>query len=241
MKRLKSFFQQLWRDERGQAPEILRLLGGVLGSILGQDEEVTPQPLPPLFPEGQQALADWLFSGFFQKPGGGFDLYKLKTALSPEAAQTAMGEIPGLNIGPSGDIDGMPLFPSLSGTRLPEVFNNWQPWDSGTMYMADYLYNKNPVGTPDPGLQSMMQWGGTGGPGNQAMSLAMQYGAPSQAGQYVANMAQFGVSSEGAGRPLADLAYGRPTGAAQYLTPFLNQQRNNYIPAPIPQRDARMR
>ena len=73
------------------------------------------------------------------------------------------------------------------------------------------------------------------------MSLAMQYGAPSQAGQYASNMAQFGVSSEGAGRPLADLAYGRPTGAAAHLMPFLNQQRNPYIPAPIPQRDVRLR
>ena len=133
----------------------------------------------------------------------------------------------------------MPLFPSLSQTRLPEVFGNWQPWDSGTQYMADYLYNRNPAGTPDPNLANMVQWGGTGGPGNQAMSQAMQYGAPSQAGQYAANMAQFGVPSEGAGRPLADLAYGKPTGAAAHLLPFLRQQRNPYIPAPIPRRDVR--
>jgi len=46
----------------------------------------------------------------------------------------------------------------------------------------------------------MMRYGGTGGPGNQAMLLPMQYGAPSQAGHYAANMAQFGTSSEGAGR-----------------------------------------
>ena len=225
--------------------EAIPPLAGFLGSIFGQDKEVTPKSLPPLFPEGQQALADWLFSGFFQKPGGGFDLYKLPTPISPEAGQAAQREIPGLNLGQGGagtmDIMGMPLFPSIGGTRLPEVFANWQPWDAGTQYMADYLYNKNPVGTPDPDLAKMVQWGGTGGPGNQAMSLAMQYGAPSQAGQYASNMAQFGVSSEGAGRPLQDLAYGRPTAAAAHLMPFLNQQRNPYIPAPIPQRDVRMR
>ena len=63
--------------------EAIPPLAGLLGNIFGRDKPVTPKPLPPLFPEGQQALADWLFSWFFTKPGGGTDLYKLPTPISP--------------------------------------------------------------------------------------------------------------------------------------------------------------
>ena len=105
--------------------------------------------------------------------------------------------------------------------------------------MAQRLQSAPFQGAPDPNLANMMRYGGTGGPGNQAMSLMAQFGTPGPRG--AANMEQFGVASEGSGRPLADLAYGRSTGAAQYLTPFLNQQRNPYMPPPIPQRDVRLR
>lgn len=199
-------------------PAILGAVGGLFG---GRGQEINPQPLPPLFPQGQQAFGDWLFSGFFQKPGGGFDLFRLQNPISIPGGQQMMQDIPGLqmsNLGNRFDIQGFPLFPSMSQTRLPEVFGNWQPWDAGTQYLADYLYNKNPIGTPDPRLAQAMQWGGFGGPGHQSMNLLREYGAPSQAGQYVANMAQFGVPSEGIGN---------------LMMPFARGQRTTYAPPPI--------
>ena len=59
---------------------------------------------------------------------------------------------------------------------------------------------------------------------NQALTDMMMYGAAGPAGQYASNLAQFGVASEGSGRPLADLAYGYATGPATYLAPFLKAQ-----------------
>lgn len=87
-------------------------------------------------------------------------------------------------------------------------------------------------------LSNMYQYGGTGGYGNQGMSYAMQYGAPSQAGQYAANMAQFGVSSEGAGRALANRAYGQQTPSMSYLQPFMGlaSKAVNYASPSIPTR-----
>lgn len=113
------------------------------------------------------------------------------------------------------------LSPSTSATRLPEVWNSWQPWDAGTQYLAQMLTGGLGIGKTPPNLQNMMQWGGTGGPGNNAMSMMMQYGTPSQAGQFASNLAQFGGSSSQTARPLNDLAYGRMSGPAAYLAPFL--------------------
>ncbi len=146
------------------------------------------------------------------------------------------------------------LSPDTSQTMLPNVWNNWQPWNAGTSYIADTLgNNKLGIGQPNPILQNMMQYGGAGGPGNNAMNNAMLFGAPSQAGQYASNLAQFGVSGqragmglanqtdygisgEGAGRPLANLAYGINTsGPGSYLTPFLTGQGYpGYRTPPIP-------
>ena len=38
MKHLKSFFQELWHDERGQATDIPGILAGLFGSLFGQDK-----------------------------------------------------------------------------------------------------------------------------------------------------------------------------------------------------------
>lgn len=116
--------------------------------------------------------------------------------------------------------------PDINQTILPNVYGSWAPWMAGESWQATQLAKNPAVSSPmsytDPNVKSMIQWGGTGGPGNKAMSLMMQYGAPSQAGQYMANMAQSGISSTGAGQPLADLAYGRQSSPAlAYLQPFM--------------------
>lgn len=87
-------------------------------------------------------------------------------------------------------------------------------------------------GAPGAAMDQIRQWGGSGSRGLPAMALAMEYGAPSQAGQYTANQAQFGVSSEGAGRALANRAYGGQTAATNYLMPFLNAPKSAPYQAP---------
>lgn len=169
--------------------------------------EILPQNVPPLFgDEFKNRFASWLFNKFFATDDWGENW-----------------AYPGQ------------LTPDISQTRLPDVYSNWQPWDGGTQFLADYITNGSGIGQQDPIAAQIMRWGGPQGPGTDAMSLMMQYGAPSQAGQYVGNLAQFGISSTGAGQPLADLAYGRPTGSAQYLTPFLTSQASSYRAPDIPQ------
>jgi hypothetical protein len=170
---------------------------GLAGSVFGGgQDEVTPQQLPSQWPDLTYGMGRFL-SNQFNSSSGEPTLY----GVTPFPGQ---------------------LSPNVNQTILPNVYGNWQPWNAGNMYMADILANKNPVGTEDPRLANMMKWGGTGGPGNNAMSLAMQYGAPSQAGQYVANLAQFGAGSQG---------------MANLMQPFLSGQGGvNYRPPPIPTR-----
>lgn len=203
-----------------------------------------PEFVPPIFPEGQSAFANWLFSNFFPTQQGGFGLYNLGSAISPQAAQIMQQQVPGLQFGGVGglgtqDIQGMPLFPGMNPT-LQSTFSNWQPWDAGTMFLANMLTrNTQQQQQGNPMLRQLQQWGGTGGPGHQAMSSLMQFGAPSAAGQGAANLNQFGVSSQGSGRPLVDLAYGSPSGAAQYMIPFLTQTASKYKAPSVPQRETK--
>lgn len=134
------------------------------------------------------------------------------------------------------------LSPDLEGTMLPNVWRSWKPEGGpGQAYIQSLLtQGAFDPSKPNPVLEQLKTTGGTGGPGSQAIHQAMLYGAPSQAGQYVGNLAQFGVSSEGSGRPLADLAYGKLTGPAAFLAPFLTGQTStmgSYSAPPIPQRD----
>lgn len=113
------------------------------------------------------------------------------------------------------------LSPDVNQTRLPEVWNSWQPWDGGMGLVANTTAELN-VGKNSPLTDQLMQWGGTGGAGHFLQKAVAQFGGPTpEATQPVANLAQWGVSSEGAGRPLADLAYGKLTGPAAFLLPFL--------------------
>lgn len=175
--------------------------------------EITPQQVPPLFGEEfKNRFGSWLFNKFFASEDWGENM-----------------AYPGQ------------LTPNYPDTMMSRVTGGWQPWDAGTMYLANMLGAPERgipgmlgMGQQDPRLTQLQRWGGPQGPGTDAMSLMMQYGAPSQAGQYTANMAQFGISSEGAGRPLANMAYGVPTEAARYLLPFL--EAPTYRAPTIPQR-----
>jgi hypothetical protein len=133
-----------------------------------------------------------------------------------------------------------PVSPDMGQTILPNVYSNWQPWNAGTGYLANYVGGPQ-AGKPDPGMATAFsnmsqyggiggyptqlmhnaaQYGGTGGPGNKAMSNLLQFGAPSAAGQAVNNMAQYGVSGSW-GNPLLARATGGQSPAGQYLAPFL--------------------
>lgn len=130
------------------------------------------------------------------------------------------------------------LSPDPNSTILPKVNSSWQPWDSGMGYIANAISGGLGIGKTDPNLQNMMSWGGTGGPGNQAMSNMMQFGTPSAAGQYMANLAQSGGSSPEIASLLSNQAQGFLTGGAQYLAPFLQggNGRGPYQAPAIPSR-----
>lgn len=172
---------------------------GLAGGVLGGQEEVSPQPTPPMFPGVHDAMARWL-SNQFDSSGG-------------EPVPYGIAPFPGQ------------LSPNINNTRLPEVAANWAPWNAGNSAMASWLANPG-IGQQDPRLAQMQQWGGTGGPGHNAMSLAMQFGSPSQAGQYVANTAQFGVNNQAMGN---------------LMNRFLNPQGPAYAAPPIPSRQVTRR
>jgi len=184
----------------GPLISLLTAGAGIAGAVAGGgQDEINPNPLPPIFPQGQERFGEWLFSGMFDTPEGGTGMWRLPSPILPRAGDQMSAEVPGLefyNLGPRYDIASMPLFPSTSNTVLDRVAENWQPWMAGSQYMADYLYNNNPLGKDDPRLKQMQQWGGTGGVGHNMVKLAAQYGAPSEAGRYVANTAQFGAPSQ---------------------------------------------
>jgi len=174
------------------------LIGGALGltgSLLGGQDQVNPEPLPPMFPDLNFAMGRFLSNQFDSSSG--------------EPVPYGVAPYPGQ------------LSPDINQTRLPEVYGNWQPWNAGNSAMAQFVANPG-IGQQDPRLANMMQYGGTGGVGNQMMSLAAQYGAPSQAGQAVSSTAQFGAPSQS---------------MANLLNPFLTGQGGpGYRPPPIPTR-----
>lgn len=194
----------------------------------------TPFTPPPLVGGTQTNFMDWLFSNMFPKPDGGFDMFRMQSPISGAGFQQMQADQPTLTGGLNqstglADITGASLFPSLGGTRLPEVYNAWQPWDAGTQWLADYITNQTGVGETSPFHQTIMDYGGFGGPGTGGMASALQFGAASPAGQFMSNLAQFGVSDEGAGRPLSNLAYGNlDQTAGRFLEPFLTGQAARY-------------
>ena len=176
-------------------PFIPAIVGGVGAVFGGGQDEVNPQPTQPMFPDLNYAMGRYLSNQFNSSSG-----QPVPYGVAPYPGQ---------------------LSPNINSTILPNVYNNWQPYNAGNVAAMQWLANPG-IGQQDPRLAQMQQWGGTGGPGNNAMSLAMQYGAPSAAGQYVGNTAQYGVNNQS---------------MANLLQPFLSGQGGpRYLPAPIQQR-----
>lgn len=183
----------------------------------GPGGAATPAIVPPIWPGMQQPFGEWLLGNI----GQGAPAY------------------PGQ------------LNPSQAGTRLPEVFGSWQPWDAGTSFIANYvgtpawqmspfygdivrntMSEGGPAGQPLRNMSNMTQFGGTGGPGNMGVANTIQFGGPSSVANYMGNQAQFGISAEGAGRPLVNRAYGANPAALQYLMPFLQLGVGSRFTAP---------
>lgn len=210
-------------------------------------DPVDPKQAPNMFPFSTEAWGAFL-GGIYQ-PEYGPDGKMIGAQLG--GAPSFIHDRPGVDA--IRQSLSTPTNPLLQGAR-----QNWQPWDAGTQFLAQYLgggagaspqiqgYGNNvmqyggPGGYPTDLMSSMSQFGGgsapltqrmanvadygvtrAGAPGGGGMSMALQYGAPSQAGQYASNMAQFGVSGA-AGQPMHQRAMGGPTAAMSYLQPFLN-------------------
>lgn len=171
--------------------KILPALLGLTGGLLGGNDEQLPIELEPTYPELQAAFGHFL-TNYIDLTNGSFYGHQAFPGMNapwPGGSQEGPGV---MDIGQ--------MSPDINSTILPNVYNSWQPWDAGTQYISDFLYNKNPLGQEDPRVRQVMDYGGFGGPGHTGMSMALEYGAPSQAGQYLGNLAQFGVT----GTPMGD-------------------------------------
>jgi len=195
---------------------LLPSLLGLGGGLLGGNNQVDPQTVPSRYPEMEGAFMDWLSSQMYQKPGGGWDMYGFQGFQGLNGGPDGFGSAQG----PGTDRIGQ-MSPDINSTILPNVYNNWQPWDGGTQWIADTLYNKMNIGQDDPRSNQLMTQGGFGGPGHQGMATALQYGTPSEAGRYLANLAQFGVTSQ----PMGD-----------FMKQAMQGGLNQYRKAPVPQR-----
>lgn len=205
------FVLGFWQMLANLLPSILGLAGGALGG----NNEVQPQTVPSRYANMEASFMDWLSSQMYQKPDGGWDMYGFQAFPGLNAGYGA-----GSAQGPGVDsING--LSPDVNSTILPNVYQNWQPWDGGTQFIADTIYNKLKVGQDDPRTTQLMTQGGFGGPGHQGMATALQYGVPSEAGRYMANLAQFGVTSQ----PMGD-----------FMKQAMQGGLNQYRKAPVPQR-----
>lgn len=181
---------------------------------------VDPVEAGPMFPWTQDVFEEWLAG-----------------LVIPDQGAPGVGFYGASQYNPAALFQPETLYPDINQTRLPEVFQNWQPWDAGTQWLAQALSeNWLGVGQPSNLSKQAWEWGGMGGPGHKATVSQMQYGAPSsEAGQYAANMAQFGVPSAGAGQPLVDMAYGSRSPNAGILEAFMNAP--TYKSPPIPRRE----
>lgn len=176
-------------------------------------KEILPQATPYHVPFALEPFADWMMSPF---------------TFNEEAGTWEMRGAPGY--------PGQ-LSPDINQTRLPEVWNSWQPWDGGMQHIAGMLgkmgptqqnqqYQNNvmqyggPGGYPTQMMSNMIQFGGTGGKGHLLMDNLTKYGVTNkEVGQPVSNIMQFGVASE-AGRPYQERAFTGNNAASQHLLAY---------------------
>lgn len=213
-------------------PAILAGVGGLFGGDDNTPEDGMPQQLPPLVPEYQQGFFDLLFNRLHTNEGGGVESFGHQAF--PGTARTPYS---GSLEGPGVDMIGN-LSPDIANTILPRVYDAWQPMDAGTMHLANFLTN-GPIGQEDPRARHVMEWGGFGGPGHDAMVSAAQFGVPSEAaGRPLANLSQFGVANSGPGQYLANLAqYGvTSTPMADFMRAATSGGLNPHRKVPVPPR-----
>lgn len=176
--------------------------------------EVAPVQAPLLVPWAGQTFWDWLFSGFQQKPDGGWELNN-------------MPAYPGqLNVDPNstaiGDVNAM--------------FHAGDPGMASMQQLIGQMMNPNPVfdlyrqrveqtggigGAPTDFMNAIAMQGGIGAPG-ATMNRIKELGAPSDlTGSILSNLVGYGVAHPLAGQGMIARAQGLPTVAGNFLAPFL--------------------
>lgn len=196
---------------------IVSALGGIFGRNKNDPKnQIQPQVIPPMFPGAGDSFINWLMSGFQQKDDGGWQLNNLPSypgQLNVDPGQTMLPAIweqygqgnPGL-WGPG----------SLSELTARGVQNPY----AGIM---DQIYRWGaPAGNPLTNIESMISYGGTGGPGHQALVQTLAHGRPynSPGSEWMQNLAQYGIASQQSGMPMHLMAYGQPSPASNFLAPF---------------------
>lgn len=193
-------------------------------------EEIKPVTSPHLDPAMTNAFTGWLRGMLAGTGDGGFSLggAQMYNPYSQDAINASERRVP-INQNLQSSWDAWSPNGNAGNNWLTQYLSGGSGPDAGISGRLQQQANSGNLGG-DPGamLMAMSQYGGAGQRGLPAMGAALEYGAPSQAGQYVASQAQFGVSSEGAGRPLANRAYGQPTAAASYLAPFIQRMGGGY-------------
>lgn len=114
------------------------------------------------------------------------------------------------------------LVADTNNTMLPGVWSSWQPWNSGTEYMANQLYAPKSkgglgIGEADPTLSKLQQYGSAGGPGGQGQSNLLQFGTTlnGPGAAMVSSNSQYGTPTDAAGQPVHSIMqYGTPSSGA---------------------------
>ena len=165
-------------------------------------------PIPTTNPDGTPNTGGVDIAG--RPISGSAILPGVQNPLFPQLQQ-GFGQFLQSMVGQGATPYGGPLSPNLNSTILPNVYNSWQPWDSGMGYISNSLYGgssplANPGGYVAPTLQTLMAQGTPGGPGGDAMSSLLAYGVPGEGGSFAKNMAQYGFSDPMAGFGAKNLA-----------------------------------
>lgn len=163
---------------------------------------------PPMFPQGQQSFASWLFGNVGQGlPAYQADLFpNLATTLLPQAwGQWQQGA--------SGQDPGTLLLMSLLGKG---------PFDNQLQTHINNIGQYGSIGWPGQQMSLAAQYGGAGAPANY-MSNIMQYGAPGAIGNPVAEIAKTGGTGSW-GQQLQNFALMQNNPSVALLAPFLGKQ-----------------
>lgn len=191
---------------------------GLFDWLFGQ-KQIDPQKAPLETEWAMPVLMDWIFSGFTKRDDGQYvlnDLPKFPGALNPNAPQNS-ATYPDVNAmwhyaASSPAMQQLNNFVSQGGYKLPEI-------EGGRL--ENIMATGGQGGRPTDRMNEIANYGGVAGPNLEAMKALMTYGAASpEAGQYMSNIAQFGIPSE-AGRIMHNRAMGLPTAAQNFLSYYM--------------------